>query len=123
MTGGYNGHAVDYSSTEEFIKGGTSWTLTENSLPARMFAPGSITFNNQVFVSGKQNHFEQNLIHVLNQLFILFPGGHDRDIKRARDELLLYDEDTKTFKQTGKLAQTRFYHSTSVVDMSDFNCS
>ena len=53
MTGGYNGHAVDYSSTEEFIKGGTSWTLHDNSLPEIMMRVGSISYNNQVFVTGK----------------------------------------------------------------------
>ena len=123
MTGGYNGHAVDYSSTEEFIKGGTSWTLTENSLPTRMYALRIISYNNQVFVTGKQNHLEQNINHVLNQLLIPFSGGYERDTALNRDEILLYDEVTKTFKQTGKLETGRRYHSMSVVDTSDFNCS
>ena len=68
VTGGLRGdHSRWYhiSSTEEFIKGGTSWTLTENSLPTRMNYIGSLSYNNQVFVTG--NYFEQNTIPILNQ--------------------------------------------------------
>ena len=64
MTGGYDPHFGGVSSTEVLMKGGTSWTLTENSLPGRMEWLGYISYNNQVFVTGKQNHFEQNIIHI-----------------------------------------------------------
>ena len=36
MTGGRSGNFYYYSSTEQLVKGGTDWTETENSLPARV---------------------------------------------------------------------------------------
>ena len=53
MTGGYG--STGLSSTEQLVKGGTEWILTENSLPARMRALGSISFDNQIFTTGKAN--------------------------------------------------------------------
>ena len=56
MTGGYDPHFGGVSSTEVLMKGGTSWTLTENSLPEKLKWIGSVSYNNQVFVTGKQNY-------------------------------------------------------------------
>ena len=53
MTGGLLDDHL--SSTEQLVKGGTEWILTENSLPARMEGLGGITFNNQIFTTGKAN--------------------------------------------------------------------
>ena len=58
MTGGSSysyssGSYTDYSSTEQLVKGGTEWILTENSLPARMRELRGISFNNQIFATGK----------------------------------------------------------------------
>ena len=39
------------------------------------------------------------------------------------DEILLFDPDTKTFNNIGKLEQRRSGHSVSVVDNNDFICS
>ena len=63
MTGGQNRAGDVYSSTEVFVKGGASWTLYENSLPSKMWGIGSISFNNQVFVVGKQLFSTQYLIY------------------------------------------------------------
>ena len=57
MTGGSSysyssGSYTDYSSTEQLVKGGTEWILTENSLP-RMRGLRGISFNNQIFATGK----------------------------------------------------------------------
>ena len=65
--------------------------------------------------------FEQSIIHILNQLFILFSGGGDGGV--YSDKILLFDSDTKTFNNIGKLEQRRAYHSVSVVDINDFICS
>ena len=64
MTGGSIG-GTDLSSTEQLVKdGGGSWTIKENSLPARMSGLGTISFNDQIFTTGiKSKHFEQNIIH------------------------------------------------------------
>ena len=61
-------------------------------------------------------------IYLLNQLFILFSGGYDQDVGVDSDEILLFDPDTKTFNNIGKLEQRRFGHSVSVVDINDFIC-
>ena len=39
------------------------------------------------------------------------------------DKILLWDEETTTFKEVGKLEQRRRFHSVSVVDINDFTCS
>ena len=39
------------------------------------------------------------------------------------DKILLWDEETTTFKEVGKLEQRRDRHSVSVVDIIDFTCS
>ena len=54
-----------------------------------------------------------------------FSGGRgDRGQNWERsDKILLYDEDTKTFKQTGKLEQKRRMASVGIVNTTDFNCS
>ena len=66
MTGGWgdDGTTPTLSSTEQLVKGGTEWILTENSLPARMFGLGSISFNNQIFTTGKAN--------ILNKILLIF---------------------------------------------------
>ena len=63
MTGGQR-FPTYHSSTEQLVKGGGSWTITENSLPARMFALSSITLDNQIFTTGN-HYFEQNIIHTV----------------------------------------------------------
>ena len=50
-----DGNFYYYSSTEQLVKGGTDWTETEKSLPARIVGLRSIFFNNQVFVTGKKD--------------------------------------------------------------------
>ena len=67
--------------------------------------------------------FEQSIIHILNQLFILFSGGFDEDAIVYSDKILLWDEETTTFKEIGKLEQRRRDHSVSLVDIKDFTCS
>ena len=52
MTGGLLDDHL--SSTEQLVKGGTEWILTENSLPARMSGLRGISFNNQIFTTGKE---------------------------------------------------------------------
>ena len=60
MTGG--GFAGTYhSSTEQLVKGGTEWILTENSLPARMYGLRGISINNQIMTTGKANILNKTL--------------------------------------------------------------
>ena len=61
MTGGQTGDTF-HSSTEQLVKGGTEWILTENSLPARMDGLRGISFNNQIFTTGKANILHKVLI-------------------------------------------------------------
>ena len=63
VTGGYTG-ATYLSSTEQLVKNGGEWILTENSLPARMRALGSISFDNQIFTTGKAN--------ILNKILFIY---------------------------------------------------
>ena len=56
-------------------------------------------------------------------LTILFSGGYDWNEFNNSNKILLFDEKTTTFKQTGELEQRRDDHSVSVVDTSDFICS
>ena len=126
MTGGQNsgtlGWSGAHSSTEQLAKGGTQWILTENSLPAIMSGLGSISFNNQIFTTGNANILNKILfIYLTNYSF--FSGGYDKDAGVDSDEILLFDPDTKTFNNIGKLEQRRSYHSVSVVDINDFICS
>ena len=56
MTGGYGGNYGndDYpSSTEMMVKGDSSWSEVQNSLPARMSYMASISFDNEIITSGK----------------------------------------------------------------------
>ena len=55
--------------------------------------------------------------------FIFFSGGYDQDASVYSDKILLWDEETATFKEIGKLEQRRDRHSVSVVDINDFTCS
>ena len=55
--------------------------------------------------------------------FILFSGGYDADSRVYSDKILLFDPDTKTFKNIGKLEQRRQDHSVSVIDINDFTCT
>ena len=63
MTGGHtdDDDGTSLSSTEQLVKGGTEWILTENSLPARMFGLGIISFDNQIFTTGKANILNKTL--------------------------------------------------------------
>ena len=54
---------------------------------------------------------------------VVFSGGRDQDAGVYSDKILLFDPDTKTFNNIGKLEQRRAYHSVSVVDINDFICS
>ena len=54
--------------------------------------------------------------------FILFSGGYDRDAGLYSDKILVWEEETTTFKEIGKLEQRRRDHSMSVVDINDFTC-
>merc|ERR1712107_139187 len=100
VTGGSSG-SIYLSSTEQLVKGGGSWTIKENSLPARLYSLRSITLNNQIFTT----------------------GGYDSDSSIVSDKILLLDEETTTFKEIGKLEQRRYSHSVSVVNINDFTCS
>ena len=59
MTGGSS--SGYHSSTEQLVKNGGSWTIKENSLPARMYGLGTISFNNQIITTGKANNFNKIL--------------------------------------------------------------
>ena len=59
-----DGNFYYYSSTEQLVKGGTDWTETEKSLPARIVGPGSITLDNQIFTIGKAN--------ILNKVLFIY---------------------------------------------------
>ena len=39
------------------------------------------------------------------------------------DKIMVWDQETATFKEIGKLEQRRAFHSVSVVDINDFTCS
>ena len=54
---------------------------------------------------------------------LLFSGGYDDTSRLVGDKILQYDQDTKIFKEVGKLEQRRRSHKMSVVDTNDFNCS
>ena len=51
MTGGLDGGYL--SSTEMMVKGDSSWTEVQNSLPAGMGYMASILVKNQIVTSGK----------------------------------------------------------------------
>merc|ERR1712029_1215594 len=101
VTGGRSGLSTYHSSTEQLVKGGGSWTIKEDSLPARMRGLRTISFNNQIFTT----------------------GGYDQDSSLHSDKILVWEEETTTFKEIGKLEQRRSFHSVSLVDINDFTCS
>jgi len=101
VTGGSSNSFTYHSSTEQLVKNGESWTIKENSLPARMRGLGTISFNNQIITT----------------------GGYDQDSSVFSDKIMVWDQETATFKEIGKLEQRRYYHSVSVVDINDFTCS
>ena len=53
MTGGFGGGEA-HSSTELLVKGATKWNIYAESLPGRNGNLASISFSNEVFVSGKR---------------------------------------------------------------------
>ena len=53
MTGGWSDGSTTHSSTEQLVKGGTEWILTENSLPARMKGLRGISVNSQIITTGE----------------------------------------------------------------------
>ena len=70
MTGGVSGNSgPSLSSTEQLVKNGGSWTIKENSLPARMDRLRTISFNNQIFTTGKANNFNKILFIYQNHSF------------------------------------------------------
>ena len=73
MTGGRSRSGISstyLSSTEQLVKGGTEWILTENSLPTRMFGLGIISFDNQIFTTGNANILKKILfIYLTNYSF------------------------------------------------------
>ena len=122
MTGGYSSSVGFHSSTEQLVKdGGGSWTIKENSLPARMWGLRTITLDNQIFTTGKAIIF--NKILFIMKPFILFSGGYDVDSGVYSDKIMVWDQETATFKEIGKLEQRRRFHSVSLVDINDFTCS
>ena len=122
MTGGGSDSGPYYSSTEQLVKdGGGSWTIKENSLPARMWGLRTITLDNQIFTTGKAIIF--NKILFIMKPFILFSGGYDVDSSVYSDKIMVWDQETTTFKEIGKLKQRRRDHSVSLVDINDFTCS
>ena len=123
MAGGRSGFSTYHSSTEQLVKGGGSWTIKENSLPARMFGLRTISFNNQIFTTGKRKANILKKIYSYIKPFILISGGYDVDSGLYSDKILVLEEATTTFKEIGKLEQRRNFHSVSLVDINDFNCS
>ena len=53
MTGGWSYGSAPHSSTEQLVKGGTEWILTENSLPTGMMGLRGISVNNQIITTGE----------------------------------------------------------------------
>ena len=72
MTGGYRSGVNALSSTEQLVKGGGSWTIKENSLPARMHGLGTISINNQIFTTGKANILNKTLLIYQIHYFFYF---------------------------------------------------
>ena len=121
MTGGFESGNI-FSSTEVFLKGGSSWTVTGNSLPTRMWGIGSVSYNNQIFVIGEIIILNKMLfIFYFICIVIIFSGGR-MDSGLAYEKVLLYDEDSG-FVEIGKLSQARYANSVSIVTTTDFNCS
>ena len=58
MTGGFDGSGGGgnsaLTSTELLVKGATKWNIYAESLPGRNGNLASISFSNEVFVSGKR---------------------------------------------------------------------
>ena len=73
MTGGTSdGGNTALSSTEQLVKGGGSWTIKENSLPARMWRLRTISFNNQILTTGKANILNKTLFIYQIHYFFYF---------------------------------------------------
>jgi len=98
VTGGYDGN--DLSSTEMMVKGDSSWSEVQNSLPARMSGLRIISGNNEIITS----------------------GGYDVDAGEYSDKILMFNKETREFEQIGKLEQRRNVHSMSLVSLSDYTC-
>ena len=72
MTGGTGSSSTYHSSTEQLVKGGGAWTIKENSLPARMEALKTISFNNQIFTTGKASILNKTLFIYQIHYFFYF---------------------------------------------------
>ena len=68
VTGGRSDSSTYHSSTEQLVKGGREWIVTENSLPARMWGLRGISFNSQIFTTGKVN--------ILNKILCIYQTMH-----------------------------------------------
>ena len=79
MTGGYS-----ISSTEQLVKDGTEWILTENSLPARMYGLRGISFDNQIFTTGKAN--------ILNKILFIYITNHSFYFQEDMIGMLLFTQ-------------------------------
>ena len=104
MTGGASGYGNGpyHSSTEQLVKGGTEWILTENSLPARMNALIGISFNNQIFTTGNAN--------ILNKILFTYLTNYSLNFQEVKIRMLVLCL-TKFFS----LIQTR-RHSTTLAN-------
>ena len=104
MTGGYRSGSTFHSSTEQLVKDGTEWILTENSLPARMRALGSISFDNQIFTTGKAN--------ILNKILFIYLTNYSYYFQEDMIWMLVI-----TLTKFFSLIQTR-RHSTTLANWS-----
>ena len=71
MTGGY-GDGGGLSSTEMMVKGDSSWTEVQNSLPARMWRLRSISFNNNIIITGKLEKLVETICNFDPNIFDIF---------------------------------------------------
>ena len=70
MTGGLDG--INFlSSTEMMVKGDSSWSEVQNSLPAGMVYIASISINNDIITSGKLEKLEEIIEQNFIDVFIL----------------------------------------------------
>merc|ERR1719232_1421612 len=90
------------SSTELLVKGvDTVWTTISDSLPGRIWTLKSISYNNEIFIS----------------------GGQDSDANQKSDKVLKFNKVSRKFDEIGKLKEGRDHHSMSLVDFNDYTCT
>ena len=71
VSGGRSDSSTYHSSTEQLVKGGTEWILTENSLPERMSGLRGISFDNQIFTTGRANILSK-VLFIYIYIYLIF---------------------------------------------------